>query len=390
MKLRVNLAQSIFLLVSLIHPFLTRYSSYMSFSIYNQVTDSDDHVHKLMQLPKELVEYLKQPENVLQFKSPLSYSNHLVLCTQSTTYLVRQMNHSNTQLLVEDLLAPAIKKSVKSTYGEPDAEPSQDLLAVDQCSYMYELTPTEGSIETAGLPIYDGTTELLSTKNPRTLEQLIDDSPIAADSFTRRWHSMCGCTVNQVAVILHSGFVTEALYALISVTIAEKLHSFTIDGMATRLSQESPKYTRSVLETISGKFCTQTDTLYELNESEIAKWFGVMTLRKLKTPCYDKDVLLQWKSSLPPFFSALLDLKALRGHYYRPMAGSIQQLDPLGLSLDIHGRIKEMFALVKEWDFDEFLPFVLEFIPLTKKPDAVILKYAKKKRVGRRFVVCPR
>lgn len=362
----------------------------MSFSVYNQVANKDDHVYKLMQLPSDLVEYLKQPGNTLQFKSPLSYSNHLVLCTQSTTYLVRQMNHSNTQLIVEDLLNQEIGKSVKNLYGDSDIEPSNDLLAVDLCSYIYELTPTEGAIETAGLPLYDGSVELLFTNNPRTLEELKNDSPIAAENFTRRWHEANGCMIDNKAVILHSSFVTEALYALITVTVAEKLQSYTIDEMASRLVQENPKYTRNVVETISGKFCTQMGQSFALNEPEITKWFGIMTLRKIKSPCLDKDVLLQWKSSLPPFFSALLDLKALRGNYYRPTVGNIQTLDPLGLSLDIHGRIKEMFALVKEWDFDEFLPYVLEFIPLTKKPDAVILKYAKKKRAGKRFVVCPR
>ncbi|RKP29352.1 hypothetical protein METBISCDRAFT_18833 [Metschnikowia bicuspidata] len=362
----------------------------MSFSVYKETSPPDGHIYKLMQLPKELLDYIKTSRNVLEFKSPALGRNHLVLCTESNTYTVRQMNHSNTQLLVEDLLEPRIGKSLLNTFGLSELESSNNLLVVGLCSYLYELTPTQGDIEIAGLQVYDGTEALLSVKTCKKFAELVNDSPIAARSFQKRWHQLCGSTVNDQAVILAPDFVCDALYALVSVTIAEELNVFTLDAMTTRMVRENRKFTPSVVETICGKFCDPDDNRLTLNQAAIAKWFGVATLRKLRGVSTDKDLLLQWKSSLPPFFNALLNLKSLRGHYYRPLLGAILHLDRAGLSTDIHGRIKEMFLLVKKWDYDEFLPYVDEFIPATKKADSVILKYAKKKRAGKSFFVCPR
>lgn len=362
----------------------------MSFSVFSQVGTNDDDIYKLIQLPKNLLEYMKSPGNCLEFKSLEAAKNQLVLCTESETYQVRQMNHSNTQFMVEDLSSEKTAKKLHYSFGEPQLESSNHLLAVGQCSYLYELTQTEGEIETQGLPIYDGSEELLDGFHIRTIQDVSNDSPIAGGCFEKRWHSLCGSKIEDRAVILHPSFVTEALYALISVLIAEKKESFALDQVLPLFLEQDEKFTSEVLRTLAGKFCEEQNMEFTLNKPEISKWFGIMTLKKMMTSSSDKDLLLNWKLSLPPFFNALLDLKALQGHYYRPHVGMVQYLNRSGLSQDIHSRIKEMFKLVKEWDYEEFMPFVEEFIPATKKPDAVILKYAKKKRNGKRFVVAPR
>lgn len=362
----------------------------MSFSVFSQVGNNDDDIYKLIQLPKSLLEYLKTPGNDLEFKAPESTKNQLVLCTDSETYHVRQMNHSNTQFVVEDLSSDKISKQLRYSFNEPELESTNNLLAVGECSYLYELTLIEGEIETQGLPIYDGTDALLEGFHIRTIQDVLNDSPIAGKCFDKKWHSLCGSKIEDRAVILHPSFVTEGLYSLISILIAEKRESFTLDQILPLLMEQNERFTKDVLKTLVGKFCEQEDMEYKLNKPDITKWFGVMELKKVMTSCSDKDLLLNWKLSLPPFFNALLDLKGLQGHYYRPFVGSVQYLNPSGLSQDIHSRIKEMFKLVKEWDYEEFLPFVKEFIPATKKADAVILKYAKKKRNGKRFTVAPR
>lgn len=362
----------------------------MSFSIFNQVGVENDDIYKLILLPKELLEYLKTPGKTLQFKSPILVKNQLVLCTESDTYQVRQMNHSNTQLIVEDLQSPRIEKRLRSNFGDVKLDPN-NLLAVGLCSYLYELSPFKGEIEIGDLPLYDGSSVLISSEPTKAMQELIDDSPIAAASFKKRWHDLCGSDIEGTAVILHPNFVTEALFALVSVTIAEELNGFTLDTMAPLLAKENSKYTRSVVETIIGKFCVGTnDSVNTLDATVIARWFGIMTLKKMVTSSTDKDLLLQWKASLPPFYNALLDIKSLLGHYCRSNIGTIQYLNRSGLSSELHSRIKEMFQIAKEWDYDEFLPFVEEFVPSSKKPDAVILKHAKKKRSGKKFIVCPR
>ena len=82
----------------------------------------------------------------------------------------------------------------------------------------------------------------------------------------------------------------------------------------------------------------------------------------------------------------------MRGYYCRPLNEQIQFLNPSTLTPgDMSTRVKELFQIVKEWEYEEFLPFIEEFIPKGKKPESIVLKYAKKKRVGKnRFMVCPR
>lgn len=361
----------------------------MSFQVFNQISIPRDHVYKLVQLPPELVTYMKDsPQNSLHFKSPVSTKNHLVLCTDDSTYTVRQMNHSNTVLLVNDMSVNKYEKSmVKMGESGPDLNPHNTLLAIGLSTYQYQLTPTPGYIDATDVPIYDGKSPLDASK---TVAQVRDDSPIAVSAFSAAWYRIRGCEINGQAVILSPALVTEVLHTLISILIAQRLELFILDDVVDRALAQSAIYTENVLVTVIENFCERKDEKLYLRNAAIAQWFGVEVLKLCLLALPDKELLLKWKSSLPPFFNVLLDLSLLRGHYCRPSVGKLRYLPRSSLAGDMQTRIKEMFLIVKEWDFDEFLPYVEEFIPATKKPDVVILKFARKKRVGKKFVVCPR
>lgn len=357
----------------------------MSFHLYNLVSAPDDHVYKLVQLPPELLGYIKESDLPLQFKSPPGSKTLLVLCTKDSTYAVRQANHSNTQLLLNDMAINSLGKSLQHVLP-PETADAHQLLAVGLASYTYELTKTAGHIDLTDVPVYDG----VPVDAPKTVSEVLDDSPIDENAFLAQWHSLGGCEVDGKAVVLSPGFISEALFALVTLLIAQKAPTFTVAELAGRFADQSASYTEAVLRTLAGKFCSEADRAYTFDEQRVAQWFGVETLKATRGVVPDKKLLLVWKSSLPPFFSAALDLKILRGHYWRPSPGSIQYLDRALLAGDVHARVKDMFTITKEWDYDEFLPYVAEFVPATKKPDAVILKYARKRRVGKKFVVCPR
>lgn len=356
----------------------------MSFHLYKPIYTPLDHVYKLVQLPPELLSYIKtSPNEPLQFKSPLSSKTLLVLCTKDTTYTVRQSNHSNTQLLLTDMAINKYKLRLEPFSG-PDPLPR--LLGLGQSSYIYELTEAEGNIDPSGVPEYDGT----SSEGSKTLQQVIEDSPIDAAAFLPQWHALRGSEVDKKAVFLAPKFVTDAVYTLISIVIAEKLLLFKPEDVEAKFAQQNSRYTRPILDTLCGMFCSQENGLFVMDNSKVARWFGIETLKATPGTLTDKKLLLQWKLSLPPFFNAPLDLKVLQGSYFRPSPNVVQYVDKSKLHGEIHSRIKEMFVMVKEWDYEEFLPFVEEFIPSTKKPESVILKYARRKRVGKKFVVCPR
>lgn len=298
------------------------------------------------------------------------------------------MNHSNTVLLVNDM---SINKYGKTLVGMadkvPNVEPNHTLLAIGLSTYQYQLTPTPGYIDATDVPIYDGKTKVDASK---TVADIRSDSPIAVSAFPAAWYRIRGCDIDGQAVILSPGLVTDVLHTLISILIAQRLELFTLEDVADRALEQNPIHTENVLVTVTENFCERIDGKLHLRKAAIAQWFGVETLKSCKQSLPDKELLLKWKSSLPPFFNVLLDLALLHGFYCRPTVGKLRYLPRDSLAGDIQTRVKEMFLIVKDWGWEEFLPYVEEFIPSTKKPEAVILKFARKKRVGKTFVVCPR
>lgn len=347
--------------------------------VYNQITHPGDFTYKLVQLPQDLLRDLRKGDaKTLEFKAPKSASDRLVLCTEDKTFTVRQMNHSNTVLLVSDLATNGLKHDFKSSL--PISE--NTLLGVGSSSYIYELKPSEGKIDTTGVPVYDG--EIVP--EGKTLDEVIADSPIARDNFKAAWHEILGSEVGGYAVVLDSKFATKALYTLISATTALKSDSSDISEIVAQCTAANPLYTRSVVETLYAKFGTSQGK-HEFSEEKVAAWFGIVTLRKHGKPIADKELLLEWKSAIPPFYKALLSVSLLRGNYCRPSPGMVRFVASESLSTDLHGRIKEMLLMAKEWDFDDMFPFLKDYLPPGKKPESVILKYARRKRQGKKTIV---
>lgn len=357
-----------------------------------------------MQLPKELVEYLKSNENTqsedLIIKSPSDSKNELVLCTPSKTWKVRQMNHSNTVLLVNNMNVNKLDNVLEPM--DLEGHLPDKLVGFANLSYEYELSKVSGSVSTNGLPTYDGK-EVTDGVKRYTIEELVENSPISKNQFFQKWYQLRGSEVDGMAVILTKEYVNEVLQNLIPILISNNIaydteeFNLDIEKITSLMKQQNSSFTAPVITTILNKFgYPKTEEvgnqIFRLNNGEISRWFGIQALitnnSKVISP---KEFLISWKSSFPPFYNVPIELKLLRGHYYRPVGENIQYLNPEQLSdNDISSRIKDLFAVVKEWDFDDFIPYVAQFIPAGKKPDAVILKYARKKRVGKKFVVCPR
>lgn len=356
----------------------------MSFHVYNQISSAQDHVYKLVQIPPDLLALMKAGDQKILFKAPAAAKNHLVVCTDNDTYTVRQMNHSNTVLLVNDMQANPLGATLAHLALPPEG---RLLLGVSLSSYEYELTPTSGYIDVSGIATYTGQGAIASQK---TVADVLADLPIARLQFEREWHQICGSEVDGRAVLLGLAFVTDALYSLISHLVAQRVDAFDPAQVAEQVQKDDPRVSAAVVATLAGKFCVRVAGHYQLDKEAVAQWFGVEALKHSAGAVADNELLLQWKSSLPPFFSAPLEMRLLHGHYCRPAPGKVRYLARAALSPEIHARIKEMFQMVREWDYDEFLPFVAEFIPATKKADSVLLKYSRKRRVGKRFVVGPR
>lgn len=377
-----------------------------SFSTYHQISGSTDPSYKLIQLPKDLVEYMKSNENTrkedLIIKSPADSKNDLVLCTPSRTWKVRQMNHSNTVLLMNNMNVNKLGTSLLSLVKDQLREDLPNkLVGFTKLSYEYELSSTAGSLSTSRLPTYNG--KKVSEGLKYNIEQFLDDSPISTSQFLHQWYQLGGSQVDGFAVVLTQKLITEILLTLIPILIANGIsydtedYNLDLPRIAGLMKQQSTIFTTPVVTTILNKFGhpkpgDSGNRKFRLNNDEVSKWFGIQTLISKKSKLISpNEFLIEWKSSFPPAYNVPIELETLRGHYYRPVGDKIQYLNPNQLSdNDVSTRIKDLFAIVKEWDFDEFVPFVAQFVPAGKKADTVILKYARKKRMGKRFMVCPR
>lgn len=355
----------------------------MSFDAFCQLLGPKDHKYKLIELSDDLVDYITNEKGTLTIKSPINVKNHLALCTEDETYTLRQMNHSNTMLLMNDM---KINKLEKQFDG-----PKSSLLGIDQFSYIYEPTKLPGYIDTTGIPSFPGED---ATEGP-SLSDVEADSPIDKAHFFRQWYQIGGSTVNGRAVMLKPDFVTEALHTLISVLLTQKIadKDFECKNVIDKCLVQDARLEMSIVHSLLHRFGDETaPERFKLNTSACAEWFGIEALKKCSTsPLSDKEFMLKWKLSLPAFFNASLDLDLLRGRFFRPEPDKVRYLDRDLLSKDLHTRIKELFRVVREWDYEDFLAFIDGLYPSTKKADSIILKFARKKRVTKtKFLVCPK
>lgn len=372
-----------------------------TFSTYQEIKSPNDYTYKLLQLTPDILEHIKtNEEGELRLKSPSTLKNHIVLVTDDKTWKMRQMNHSNSVILLNNMNINKLNKTIEHII--PVEETANKLLGVANLAYEYELTRTPGYIDIGKLPIYNGHfEEATDIESCLSVNALLNDSPISREEFYCQWYNLCGCEIEGKAVILSESFVTECLQLLIPILIMKnidyKSDSFNINihEISNEMHLQNKQCTPEVACTILHKFASadKEGINFRLNNLAVTKWFGIQTFMKTKAkPISPKDFLLNWKSSFPPFYNVPIDLVQMRGYFCRPVNDQLQFLNPASLtSSDLSTRVKELFQIGKEWEYDEFMPFISDHIPKGKKPESILLKYAKKKRIGKnRFVVCPR
>lgn len=372
----------------------------ITYHAFNQLSSESGHTYKLIQLPPDVLSHIEHGSEPLQLKSSPGELTDLTLCTNNKSWRIRQMNHSNTVFLLNDLNINCMGQKIqhdsnKENESNKTIETLNMLMGFASNSFEYELTSTPGSINADRLPIYDGN-EFKPTGYSE--KDLLLDSPVSKNQFYKIWYDLCGCEVHGSAVILSRKFVTDFLSVLIPVIISidgaysSEDYNLEVKQILELLAKENELYTPEICWSIFHKFGDVHEGKFKLKNIVITRWFGIQALSRQTQPMDCKQFLLLWKGSLPHFYNVPLDLEQLKGYYFKPTSTLVQYLEPSSLShANAGSRIKELFLVSKEWDLDDFIPFIQEFIPTGKKPDSIILKYAKKKRMGKnRFVVCPR
>lgn len=365
------------------------------YNIYAQTKFSSDCSYKFIQLPPDLLEYVESGGGELSIKVPDEKKHYAVLCTENKTYQLIQMNHTNTVLLLNDTSVNKIGQNI-SDY-QPQGEGEGNVVSFASLSYEYEPRVTSGHINVENLPVFDGQ-KLSSSSTNVTVNQILDLSPISKTEFFVEWYDLCGTEFKNQAATLSGPFVTEILSTLLTILIAERVdyrQELEVPQIIDWMRAQNTNMTLSFIETVLHKFGTCNKKVVTLDHEKIPAWFGLQALIDTHSRILtENDFLLSWKLLLPAFYNVPIDLKQLRGNFCRPLAqerNKIQHINPNSLLVgDLSARFKDLFSVSKEWDYDEFVPFIDKYLPVGKKPELLILKYARKRRMGKKIVVCQR
>ncbi|EGW30202.1 uncharacterized protein SPAPADRAFT_158781 [Spathaspora passalidarum NRRL Y-27907] len=348
------------------------------YQLYQQINKDDKHTYKLLQLPPDLLTHLStSSDSELLIKSDADASS-VVICNNDTTWKLRQMNHSNTVVLLDNLNIKHRDTSLSET--------TNVLIGGDMCSYEYELTSTKGVINVDKIPVYDGD----ELQESITLDELSYDSLCSKNEFVNNWYELGGCEIMGKAYLLSPRLITEILYVIITYLISRKINynnSFNLQDIKVVDENINESMVFSVLH----KFGQVADNEVTLQNDKIAKWFGVIELAKSDDLINANDFLINWKGSLPPFYNVSLDIADLRGYYSSPILNKMRYVNPKLLSTNLSTRFSQLFEIDNNWDYDLFVPLIEEFVPKGKKIDTLIIKYARKKKITKnKFTVCPR
>lgn len=362
-----------------------------------------DSNYKLIQLTPEIFGALNA-KKTLEFKAT-DPEQPVVLCSEDTTWILKQKNHSNTVLLMKE-----VGSHINSS--TPNALIDKAQLCTHHLGFTKldsELEPrlTEGQINFTSLPIYNGDkSEFLNNTKDRSLtywslENVKRCSPCSEREFNNKWHSIGGCVINGYACLLSHDFISRTLHIMLMSCMAENL---ALDEMEIDRTFEAVKkdiddtdsnitFTKEMIATVIGKFCTPCgSTTWKLDEKLVSVWYGIIALKKFASSrmISEDEFMIKWKSQFPPYFSCNLDFSVLRGHFYRPLGSGVQYLSVSTLPNDVRDRFKHLFKLQSTWELEEIEPYIKGLNIKGLKIDSFVMKYARRRKQGKRTLVSSR
>ncbi|CAH6719973.1 sister chromatid cohesion protein Dcc1p [[Candida] jaroonii] len=328
--------------------------------------------YKLLQLPPDVLEAMNL-QDPIQIKSSRNEAD-LVMVSPDKTWRLRQMNQTNSVLLMDETTRPG------------------SLIGKANLPYQYEVVAIDGSINTADIPIFTGQ---LPYGELYSVEDLLNDSAISKNQFFKHWFNIGGCEIEGRACILSPDFIKEVVDLFLTLVITKQIdyksEEFNIEEttISSELKGVDSRVTDNIVTTVLHKFCDfdPKTSKFRVNNEKVAMFYGILALKSLQKPIDTKEFYLVWKNYLPNFYNIPINLDLLKGWYYKN--SGLHYLDGGELSMDIGTRIKELFACTGQWELEDMEPYLKMFV-VNKKVESLLLKYAKVKRVGSKKIVVPR
>jgi sister chromatid cohesion protein DCC1 len=366
-------------------------------SLYSEIDKASKY--KLLELDPDLLEYLTTSEHPqLILKGPRNDSK-LVLCTDTKTFKVREIQHSNSLFVMRSGANDCrLLSNVPSSWETIDITGSND-----HCEDAFRNVPVYyGAMGTNLQHDVKPTAEALSKpklerKRPETLAALKLRVPVSEAQFAKLWAGRAGVELTNGRLYTLSDDVVHDVLRDILVLVMKDIKSVDPALVYAQLagadggSHEEPE---AVVEAVIKKFAVNSAVPFELAGERIVQWLGIYTLQSHDGEELAVDTFVDlWTAAVPVPVERLgsqLDLALLNGHFVKITPTRLTHLARSALSAHPETRFRQLLDLKPMWELTEIAPFVDDLRSRALTLERFVMKFAKKKTAGSRVYVTSR
>lgn len=362
-------------------------------SLYSEIDETSKY--KLLELDSELLEYLTASENPqLLLKGPRTDSK-LVLCTNTKTFKVREVQHSNSLFVMR-----AGTEDCRLLSNVPSSWEAIDITgSTDHCEDAFRNVPVYYGVTGSNVHSNEKSTQgkpKLERKIPETLDALKLQVPVSEAQFAKLWIDRVGVELaGNCLYTLSKDVIYDVLRDVL--VVMENFKSVDFAQVYAQLAGadgddfEEPA---AVVEAVIKKFAVNSTAPYELSGELILQWLGIymLEIHSDEELAIDSFVDL-WTASVPVPVERLgsqLDLALLDGHFIKITPTRLTHINRSTLSSHPETRFKELLTIKPTWELAEIAPFVDDLRSRALTLERFVMKFAKKKTAGNRVYVTSR
>lgn len=330
----------------------------------------NSHIYRLIELPEQILGELAEEETEFKKNSQLQHysltlrgKDKLVLCNKNTTWNVKQRSQSNTLHLVES-----------RDDGLASICITQPILECSLCE-----TP---QLDESELPSFDGDKVVCESHVARhDIDTLRSRSSMSGVQFDAVWAQIGGVEIDGVACVVADGLIKETIDDILTSLASAKMQLNLVSA-----SDICSDTTAQVVVAVLKMFATSPIEPYNLDLVRIITWVGRFLLGE---PVRIEEFMSTWKNAIPMITDDdMVSLDLIKGSYAL-CETMIHKLSESDLPRDPKDRFARLFKIKEKWELDEIAPFI-EPIKVNKstKVENFVLKYAKKRKIEGKVMVC--
>ncbi|KAI9098047.1 sister chromatid cohesion protein Dcc1 [Phlyctochytrium arcticum] len=348
--------------------------------------------YTLLELPSELAAAFDDNGSLVKKDLIIkgTEDESIVVCTQNATYVVSSVQTSNTLLFAKPT-GTAQQQNLSTSYE------IQESLAC-----YWELVPCQARLDKLRQllenALYRGSVqedignqhEKFEGSQYYTTEELLDIIQASEDELRIGLEELGAVEIDGKWRLLESSYQESILKYLLISAAADELDLDNLSVEQCLASMMDSGYSPELIRHTVKYFATEDDDAIDdssrrkLCASKVGRFIGKQALANAESPKTNLDLfMLDWQSAVPEPFK--VDLSMLAGLCLvedGPTGQSIIYFPKSRLPMDEKGRFEMLFNVRKKWAHEEFVPYISDLAPTTKKLDAILLKYARMFKAG--------